>query len=324
MMAVHTRNSSLADQERKSLEMLAEVLKATSARDQMLEQLEQIATVAKSGVPFDPVVPRLTYLGMLTAIEESANLVRNQSPKTESTVAEQSALFYRDWFVQFYSDLSPKINALWPFLAKAMGVLPLGLQKINPRLMTIKEWNDATLERRSARQTVISLERLGFRQTAEQLALNSPSDDLMGPILQYIRKRGYEKASVILQPAPESLTRTWLPSENIACQIKTPEAAVSADGAVPFEPGVLSAPAKYVLVEGSDAATIDKIKSNFPNLPPATRIALFGAAPSPPNTRLPYPYVGLPTSLDNLVERLDTRPASDRDPKLAPQQHKAT
>ena len=76
---------------------------------------------------------------------------------------------------------------------------------------------------------------------------------------------------------------------------------------------------KYLLVEGSDSAAVDGIMSGLVDRPSA-RIALFGAVPSPPNTRFPYPYIDSPLSLDDLVERLDAKPASDWDPKLAPQQ----
>jgi hypothetical protein len=310
-MSVHARKSSPVAQERNSLEMLAEVLGTTPARDQMLEQLEQIAKDAKAGVPsvLDPALPTQSYLGMLKAVEESANVVRKQSPKTASEVAQQSAIFYDSWFVQFYLGRSTQIIALWPFLSWAMGALPLGLRKINPLRMTIEEWNLANLEQQiSGRQTVISLERMGFRREAERAAVHAQPDEMIAAMLQSIRKRGYEKASVIMQPAPESLTRTWLPSEYIACKIKT------------FDARLPDIEAKYVLVEVSDPTIIDQITSSLVNLPTATRIALFGANPSPPNTRLAYPYIGLPLSLDDLVERLDARPASDWDPKWNAQQ----
>ena len=314
-MSVQAGKSNPA-QERNSLEMLAEVLGATSARDQMLEQLERIAKDAKSGVPLvlDPALPTQSYLAMLTAVEESANVVRKQSPKTASEVAQQSGSFYEEWFAQFYFGRGPQIDALWPFLAWAMDALPLGLRKINPLRMTIAEWNQANLEQQTHRQKVISLERLGFRRDAERLAEQAQSDDLIRAMLQSIRKRGYEKASVILVASPESLTGTWLPSENIACQI-----ILAPSTAVPFIPMPKLENLKYLLVEGSDSAAVDGIMSGLVDRPSA-RIALFGAVPSPPNTRFPYPYIDSPLSLDDLVERLDAKPASDWDPKLAPQQ----
>jgi hypothetical protein len=300
MMAVQARNSNPGAQERNFLEMLAEVLKATSPRDQMLKQLEQIATLATSGVPFDTAAPRLTYLGMLTAIQQSANVVRKQPPKNVLEVNQQCSSFYESWFVEFYLGRSPQINVLWPFLGWAIGALPPGLRNINPLRMTIEEWNQvAILEPQKDRWSVIGLERLGFRRRAEQEALAMQPDDLIAAMSESIRKRGYERASVILQPSPQSLTQTWLPSENIACKI--PKGVSNEDNP------------KYVLVEIADWATINKIKSNFPDLSPATRIAFFGAAPSPPNPPL-SPYIESPLNLDDLVERLDARPASDWHP----------
>jgi hypothetical protein len=307
MMSVHARTSSPAAHEQISLDMLGQVLEATAAREQMLEQLEQIAASAKSGVPFD-ARGNQSYLAMLSAVEESADRVRRQPPKIATEVAHQTAPFYENWFVEFYLGRSPQINSLWPFLAWAMGIRPLGLRNINPLRMTIREWTEANLEAQDVRQKAISLERLGFRREAESEGLQVQSDELIGAMLQSIRKRGYEKARVILQPSRDSLTWNWLPSENIACRIKMPDAAVP-----PVEN------LKYALVEVDDATTIDRITSQLGNLPPATRVALFAWASPPPNRRFPYPYIDAPQNLDDLVEQLDGRPASDWDLKLSPQ-----
>jgi hypothetical protein len=119
-------------------------------------------------------------------------------------------------------------------------------------------------------------------------------------MLQSIRKRGFESTNVILQPAPESITKSWLPSENIACWIKTSPPSPSIGQSDYVGP-------KYVLVEISNWETINKTKAEFSDIPPGSRLALFGAAPAPPTMRFADPYIDSPLNLDELVERIDSR-----------------
>ena len=313
-MTTHARKSSSVDQERQSLEILAEVLAETSSRDLMLKQLLAIAADVVTGIPSpaNGVGVNPNYRTMLEAIEKAAKTVRELPTMTVSEVNQQIGRFYEHWFVQFYEGRRPQVDSLWPFLSQAMDSLPLGLEKINPLRMTIADWTGVNLKPRDPRQRAVSLERLGFRRSAEELTVNTPGtpgDSLLTAMLQSIRKRGYEKASVILQPLPQTITQTWLPSENIACRIgKNLTELPSGD-------------VKYLLVEVNEGAQPDQIRPDFEGLSPTPRVALFGSAASLPNMprAYPYPYVPSPQSLDDLVERLDARRASDwADPKSRP------
>ena len=158
----------------------------------------------------------------------------------------------------------------------------------------------------SARQKAISLERLGFRREANGLAAPESADDLLlRALVQSIRKRGYEKAFVLLQPLEEGLTKAWLPSENIACGIRTSDADLRGDP-------------KYLLIELDERTGQRPTGLEFANAPPGpTRVAFFGPA-TIPATAVRGPFVPGPESLDDLVERLDARPATDwADPKPA-------
>ena len=305
-MAAHARKSSPAAAERRSLEILAEVLAGTSARDQMLKQLEEIAKEAVKGIFYVSG----SYRTMLEALEIDVNTVRQQPAIAATHVTSQSGTFYEQWLVQFYEGRQPLIDALWPFLSWAMGSLPLGLQTIDPLRMTIHDWTKANSQEQSLRQRAVGLERLGFRRDAEKLALEpGPEDPLLGAMLQSIRKRGYEKASVILQPVPalrETLTQPWLPSENIACRVRMPGTDLP------------SIDAAYVLVEVYERISLDQIRLDVTNLRTATRVALFGPDISFATIFRGYPFISSPQGLDDLVERLDSRPPSDwADPKSA-------
>ena len=310
-MTAHDRKSTSTPQERQSLKTLAEVLAETSSRELMLNQLLAIAADVVTGIPSpaNGVGVNPNYRTMLEAIEKAAKTVRERPAITASEVAQQSGTFYENWFVQFYLGRHPQIESLWPFLSLVMDSLPLGLQKINPLQMTIADWAAANMEQQILRQRAVSLERLGFRRSAEELADERTEDPVLAAMLQSIRKRGYEKASVILRPLPQTITQTWLPSENIACRIgKRLRELPSGD-------------VKYLLVEVNEGAQPDQIRPDFEGLSPTPRVALFGSAASLPNMprAYPYPYVPSPQSLDDLVERLDARRASDwADPKSRP------
>jgi hypothetical protein len=250
------------------------------------------------------VGPSASYRTMLEAIEESAKAVRKQD---KMDVAQQSGSFYEDWFVKFYTGRRPQIDALWPFVSWAKGSLPMGLQQINPLRMTIAEWTQAQGQDQDLRQSAVSLERLGFRRDAEKLEGPITQDPVVSAMMQSIRKRGYEKASVILLPLENTLTKDWLPSENIACRL--------------FEkgdPNLASTGAKYLLVEVDEAIDIEKIRQEYANLRAGTRVGLFGTTTALRTLRA-YPYIVSPQGLDDLVELLDARPTSDwPDPKSAP------
>jgi hypothetical protein len=309
-MTVQARKSTSAPHERDWIEVLEKVLAEAPSRDQMLKQLLGIATDAVSGVPSpaDSVGTNASYRIMLEAIEEAAKTVRERPAIAASEVAQQSGTFYENWFVQFYLGRHPQIDYLWPFLSLAMGSLQLGLQKISPLQMTIADWAAANMEQQSPRPRAVSLERLGFRRSAEELAVEHTEDPVLAAMLQSIRKRGYEKASVILQPLPDTLTQSWLPSENVACRIRMPETELP------------DMKARYILVEVDDREMPDQIKQDLTNFRSAARLALFGGAVAKlPSLLRSYPYINSPQSLDDLVERLDAMPASDwADPKSAP------
>jgi hypothetical protein len=311
-MAAHIRKSTSVTQERQCIEILAEVLAETSSRDQMVKQLLAIAADVVSGVP--PPANNLGanpgYRTMLEVIEKAAKTVRERPTMTAPDVAQQTASFYENWFVGFYDGRRPQIDSLWPFLSLAMDSLPLGLRKINPLRMTIADWTEVNLKEQSIRQRAVTLERLGFRRSAEELTVNtpgSPGDPLLVAMLQSIRKRGYEKASVIIKPLPETLTQSWLPSENIASRIwKRGSEFPNVDF-------------RYVLIEINEGTQPDQILPDLEGLRTTTRVALFGSVSSLPNIPRIYPYISSPESLDDLVERLDAKPASDwSDPKSAP------
>lgn len=305
-MAVHDRKSTPAQPERHWLEVLAEVLAEAPGRDQMLIQLDEIATDAVTGSPLNlnDLQPEAKYGAMLNAIETAATTLRARPPVSPSDVAQQAANFYEKWFVQFYTGRRPKIDSIWPFLSLAVGSLPFGLRTINPLKMTIADWT-AAFSQQGGWQRLVSLERLGLRREAEQELGKVPlEDDLPRALARSIRQRGYQKATVELQPLQPSLTDVWLPSENIGCRIRTPD--TKPDG-------------KYLLIEVDERTSVDQFGSEWANLGTATRIALFGRlSPSPTiqNRFRGYPYVPAPQSLDDLVERLDARPPSDwSDPK---------
>ena len=103
-----------------------------------------------------------------------------------------------------------------------------------------------------------------------------------------------------MQPLPDTLTQAWLPSESIACRIKTP------DPKLDFVP-------KYFLIEVDDWTNLAQPREELASLSPDTKIAFFGPdtlAP-PPTGFQGHPCLLGPQSLDDLVERLDARPASD-------------
>jgi hypothetical protein len=222
-IAVHSRSISVLS-ERASLEILAEALAEAPSREHMLQQLGKIAKDMSSTYPLLPEAfqKNPSYRVMLRAIETAANAMRTPAiPPSEVNL--QAGNFYENWFIQFYEGRRPKIDALWPFLSFAMGSRPFGLSRIDPLRMTIEEWIRAKRQQQNLRQRVVSMERLGFRRWADDVLKTEKGDDLLRAIQRSIQMRGYEKAAVILQPLKQSLSQAWLPSENIACEMGTPE-----------------------------------------------------------------------------------------------------
>jgi len=311
-MAVHDKSKK---GERRSLEILAEVLAETSSRDEMLKQVEEIAQEATRDFSSQAaaVQENASYGKMLADIDASAGAVRGRTLMAAPQVAMNSATFYDNWFVQFYEGRQPPINSLWPFLSFVMQSLPFGLQYVNPLRMTIADWTKASLGPPSP-QRVLGLERLGFRRlaaTEADRAFSEPEDSLRRALQNSIRKRWYEQASVILQPLPDTLTRGWFPSEKIACRIASSARDLLGSNAADLTE------IKYVLLElevlrDSDVQkTVDNIIQDFAKLTAVPKTAFFGSGI--PTTAMPrgYPYVPDPRSLDDLVEILDARPASD-------------
>jgi hypothetical protein len=306
VMALHDR-SSRQMKARWWLEKVAEVLADSPSRELMVAQLDSIWGSMDGGGALRGDTPpsNASFKIMLEGFAAGAKVVLSRPALDASIVAQQTGTFYENWFSQFYEGRRPVIDSLWPFLGLVSNSLPFGLRRINPLRMTIHDWSRGEPDEQNLWQRVVSLERLGFRREAEVQA-GEPKDQFLAIVLQSIRKRGYEKAAVILQPRRPSLTAEWLPSENIACRVRRPGTN-------------LDTSTKYLLIEVEQPTNPNTLDTG--NVSSRTRVALFGAfdAPDPRSTFLGYPYVANPQNLDDLVGRLDDRPPRDwADAKLAP------
>jgi hypothetical protein len=290
--------------ERTALEVLSEALVEATSREFVLKQIAKIAGDVGSTYPLPPDAfqKAASYQVMLSAIETAAKAteIRKFSP---AEVNPQVGIFYENWFIQFYEGRRPTIDTVWPLLAWGMGSLPLGIIRVNPLRMTLREWSQGYVENQSQRQEILRLERLGFRRQADMKLkeiLDWRNDPLLRAIEASIRNRGYEKASAILWVAKQSLSQDWLPSENIGCRIM--QMAPRPEDETTY---------RFIEVEGPvapEGPEVDALRNSK-----TVRGAFFGSVSALVNTYIPFPYIPNPQSLDDLVARLEnltTQPPS--------------